>query len=314
VRVRLAPEVFVDAESLTDLLILLRCFSAGRHDWVADTGTIEVVKRYFATHAPTIADTCVSIARKGTVAATWRGVVAGEHTVTIKCADLVDSTQDLCTPAVLVVEDAESDGAFVRSVLTALASARLQRALSSGWLQIEHGGGERTARVAMSARSRFRKTARVLVLLDSDRLLPDQRTAVHRKAEDLVKQGIVVHVLELREAENYTPYRVLAATGRRPAAAQKVALLRKMSPAQQGFFDMKNGFGPTNGPPVVRPEQTALYQGVPHYVVSGLRGGFGKDILRRMEHHTLSEHDFASLGESVLVELKRLLAALNALV
>ena len=28
----------------------------------------------------------------------------------------------------------------------------------------------------------------------------------------------------------------------------------------------------------------------------------------------LSEHDFASLGESVLVELKRLLAALNALV
>jgi len=45
-----------------------------------------------------------------------------------------------------------------------------------------------------------------------------------------------------------------------------------------------------------------------------LRGGFGKDILRRMENHTLSEHDFASLGEGVLVELKRLLTALNALV
>jgi len=314
VRVRLAPEAFVDAESLTDLLILLRCFSEGRHDWIADTGTIEVVKRYFATHAPTIADTCVSIAQKGTVAATWRGAVAAERTLTIRCADLVDCTQDLCAPAVLVVEDAESDGAFVRSVLTALAAARLQRALSSGWLQIEHGGGERTAKVAASTRSRFRKTARVLVLLDSDRLLPDQRTAVHVKADDLVKQGIVVHVLERREAENYTPYRVLAAIGRRPAATQKVAMLRRMSPAQRGFFDMKNGFGPTSGPPVVSPEQSALYQGVPHYVLSGLRGGFGKDILRRMENHTLSEHDFASLGEGVLVELKRLLTALNALV
>jgi hypothetical protein len=294
--------------------MLLRCFSAGRHDWVADTGTVEVVKRYFATHAPTMADTCVSLARKGTVAAAWRGSVATEHTVTIKCADLVDCTQDLCAPAVLVVEDAESDGAFVRSVLAGLTSARLQRALSNDWLRIEHGGGERTVRVAMSARSRFRKTVRVLVLLDSDRLLPDQRTAAHDKANELVKQGIVVHVLELREAENYTPYRVLATIGKRPAAAQKVALLRKMSSAQRGFFDMKNGFGPTNGQPVIQPGQRTLYQGLPHYVVSGLRGGFGKDILRRMERHTLSEHDFASLGDGVLVELKRLLATLNALI
>lgn len=57
------------------------------------------------------------------------------------------------------------------------------RALSQGWLEIEHGGGGSLAKVAESAMRRYRRLVRVAALLDSDRMVPGQRTNAYEKAD-----------------------------------------------------------------------------------------------------------------------------------
>lgn len=310
-RVNLAVEVFSEAEALPDLLNLLRCFAEGRHDWLADPVVIAAAERYLAEHAPQLASTYVELGRKGTVAAAWSGTI-GTRGVRVGPADLAEHAADLCRPALLIVEDQDSDGCFVRGLARAFQADQVLRALSQGWLEIEHGGGGSLAKVAQSVVGRYRRLVRVAALLDSDRMTPGQRTNAHEKADRLRLLGVLVHVLELREAENYVPNGILRAVGRPRDASRKLDLLKRLTQHQRGHYDMKIGFGPVKGPPLVPDEQAALFGSLDMEVLLGLRGGFGRDLLKRMEDDGghLTERDFAGLGLDVLAELRALLSTL----
>lgn len=308
-RIEFTVDVFVDPSALPDLLGLLRCVAEGRHDWEADQGVAEAARRYLREHSPRLAATYAELGRKGVVAAAWRGGVDRTKRIMIRATNLGEHAADLVRPAVLVVENHESDGAFVRAVARIFRAGKLSSALDRRWLEVRHGGGETVAAVAEAAAEGFRRLTRVAVVLDSDRMFPGQRTAAEDKAGRLTKSGIATHVLELREAENYVPNRVLASLGKAASASRKVRLLRRLTPAQRGHFDMKQGFGPADRPPVIRPEQQALFTGLDHQVLNGLREGFGRYLLQRMEamSQTLREEDFAGLGPEVPGELRRML-------
>ncbi|HEX5496812.1 MAG TPA: hypothetical protein VFX70_19795 [Mycobacteriales bacterium] len=315
-RVDLSVETFGGAEALPDLLSLLRCFAEGRHDWVAGPAVVAAAERYLTEHAPRLAASSVGLARKGTVAAMWSGGCDRSAPVRVGPGDLADHAADLCRPAVLVVEDHLSDGCFVRALAEVFRAQRLRRALSQGWLEITHGGGSSLVKVAESVAGRYRRRVRAAALLDSDRLVPGQHTDSHRKAERLARAGVVVHVLELREAENYLPDRVLGRPNRSGGCARKVRLLARLTPEQRGHFDMKNGFGPPQHPPAFPIEQVILFGQLDSGTLVGLRGGFGRDLLRRLAGACaeLTEEDFASVGPDVAGELRSLLATLTSVI
>lgn len=314
-RIRLAIAVFTDGQTLADLFRIYQCLASGRHHWTATPDELVAADGYLAKHAPHWRGTFTELGLKGTVSAAWtaRDRVWALH---IGPHDLAEHADDLSRPAVLVVENEHSDGSFVRTVAAVLGSERLNEALRRGWLEIEHGGGETVPMVAQSKAKVFRRVPRVAALMDSDRMIPGQRTDKHKKAERLREAGIVTHVLELREAENYVPTRILRAVSRRPADFQRVGLFLRMTPAQRGYFDMKKGFGPPNGPPRISARQRSLYAGLDPAVLLGLRGGFGDNLLAGMSYHggQLTQHDFEQLGDDVLDDLCSLLTKITDII
>lgn len=311
-RVDLDAEAFTDADALPELLNLMRCFASGRHDWLATPETDAAGAYYFTEHAPRLAGTFAALGRKGAVAVAWQGTEDAIDAVRVTKADLADYAADLCRAAVLVLENQDSDGSFIRTVARVFRVERLEQALAEGWLELDHGGGDTLVSVTKAQAAHFRRRPRVAALLDSDRLVPGEPTRAHAKADDLQQHGVVVHVLELREAENYVPFRVLHSVGKAGAASRRLDALKLLTPQQRGHIDMKTGFGPPTDPPIVPGRQKRLFDGVPMQVLLRLRGGFGKDLLKRMEamRDRLHERDFTQLGEDVAEELRRMLATL----
>lgn len=315
-RINLSKGAFYQAEALTDLLTLMRSFIDGLHDWVADSETITVASGYLREHAPRLAETYLELARKGTVAATWTGAMSAT-VVKIEDTDLADHVSDLCKrPAVVVVEDLNSDGAFIRAICTIFRARRLQEALSKNWIEITHGGGSGVSRVAEHVAQRYRHRVRVVALMDSDRMFPGQQTQKHLEASRLASNGIVAHVLELREAENYVPNRVLRGVGKASDASHKLAWLARLTAEQRGYFDMKHGFGRPDRPPRIHSDQRTLFSGVERDVLLGLRGGFGGNLLELMEASSgsLTEQDFVAMGEPTKSDLVSLITVLTDII
>lgn len=310
--VEIAPEVFIGDGSLVPIIKMIGCFTDGRHDWSADPDALAAAERYFETYTPMTSSAYLDLGRKGLVAASWRqpGTTA---LVRITLNDLADAAEDLCRPAVLIVEDLRSDGCFVRSIATVFRADHLLKALSSGWLVIGHGAGERLAMVAEEERRRFRCKVRVVALLDSDRLRPLERTKAHQKADYLQTLSVLVHVLELREAENYVPNRVLSTT---KDARRKLQYVKRLSLTQRGHYDMKNGFRQKNGTFAIHGEQRELFDGLDDEIVQALGNGFGQDLLATLERQcgSLTEEDFSKLGPEVADELRKLLSMISGVV
>lgn len=315
-RVEFAVDVFTENAPMVPIVKLMECVAGGRHDWFADPLTLDAAKRYFEIHAPTMGPAYLELGRKGSVAASWRPPAA-TALVHIAFSDVAALADDLCRPAVLVVEDLGSDGCFVRAIAKVFRADHLLTALSSGWLVIRHGGGERLGMIAEAERRVFRREVRVAALLDSDRRRPQERTKAHEKADDLQKLGILVHVLELREAENYVPNHVLsAATDRRREAQRKLKYVKRLSLTQRGHYDMKNGFRQKDGTFAIHSDQRRLFDGVDEEIVRALREGFGRGLLLILERQcgSLTEEDFSKLGPGVVAELHELLAKISRVV
>lgn len=294
-RVELHPGVFTGNGPLSPIIQVMQCVAHGRHDWSADSLTLDAAERYFVIHAPTMGPTYLELGRKGLVDAAWRP--PGTTTlVRITLSDLSDVAEDLCRPAVLVVEDLESDGCFVRAIVKVFRADHLRKALSRDWLVIRHGAGERLVLVAQEDRRLFRCEVRVVALLDSDRRRPQERTKAHEKADGLQGSGILVHVLEFREAENYVPNRVLSATiARRKDARRKLEYIKRLSSAQRGYYDMKIGFRQKGDAFTIHSEQKELFGGLDDEIVRALGAGFGQGLLRQLESQcdNLTEEDFS---------------------
>jgi hypothetical protein len=287
-RISLAADVFTESTALTDILELFRAFTSGHHDLlVAESGSITVAAEYLGEHAPKLAQAYETLA---------------------------NHSADLRRPAVFVVEDQESDGYFVKALCTVFRATRIQKALAEDWLQIEHGGGSGgVEKVAKVHANRFHLFKRVAALLDSDRLLPGQQTKAHKQAARLASDGVIVHVLEFREAENYVPNRVLAGTHNRSRASVKLAHLKRLTEQQRAHFDMKKGFAASGD---ILPVQQPLYASLGMRATQELRGGFGNDLLRRLEEDSakLTERDFDGLGADVVPELRGLLDMLASVI
>lgn len=312
--VNIDVEAFQEPVNLPILIDFVRSFTEGRHEWDADLTVISAVETYFRQHAPSLAVSCVELAKKSTVALAWSG--NGGHApvaVRVGATELHELAEDLRRPAVLVAENNQSDEYFIKALCKAFGANRVATALDNGWMEIANGGGSTLSEVAQRTAARFHKCIRVVALLDSDRMVPGQGTQSHAKANSLSQLGIVVHVLELREAENYVPNRVLACIGRPRQASKKLDLLKRLTSDQRGHFDMKKGFGPVTDKAVVPAQQIDLYSDVAQEVIDGLRGGFGNSILKRMYELSdrLTEEDFAGIGSGIVDELRDLLAKLS---
>jgi hypothetical protein len=146
-------------------------------------------------------------------------------------------------------------------------------------------------------------------LLDSDRLIPGELTPAHDNADKLRSIGATVHVLELREIENYIPNRALAAFKPIHVASYRLRYLKLLAFDQRGVYDMKKGFGPANQPPMIHPKQSGVFGTLSPETLRGLRAGFGDNVVMQMVRmmDTLSERDFRSIGSGVENEIVALL-------
>ncbi|RCG31382.1 hypothetical protein DQ384_11790 [Sphaerisporangium album] len=124
-----------------------------------------------------------------------------------------------------------------------------------------------------------------------------------------------VHVLELREAENYIPNRLLQAKKPYREASQRLKFFKKLTKEQRGHFDMKLGFGKSGEVPE---NQKSLFDGLPDKVVSGLKQGFGADVIKLFQDvaaHRITEADFdRDLGSDAATELRSILTLLRQIV
>lgn len=220
-------------------------------------------------------------------------------------------------PAYVIVEDADSDGAFLEAMAAAFGREALARALDAQWCQIVHaGGGGGVKKRLDEVLKRHPFAGRVYLLFDSDRLTPEQ-DAKPRKvlAECMVQHGVRGFVLSKREIENYLPALALQQWRRKDKAAVCKAFLYHLDDSQRDHYDMKKGFDSDPAGDAVLGPQSALYQHVPRRVLRDLCGGFGRDVwtLFRDKRSLITAEGVRSTCRTDPDELPRLLDELEEL-
>ena len=149
-------------------------------------------------------------------------------------------------PLVILVENRNSDGAFVKRVVTELDKPLDKYRKKWGEpVQFDSVGGKGQMADEVERRTRERPyRPRLVVIVDSDRRGPadevsSEARALCRKCANL---GVPCWVLAKREAENYLPEILLAEwqdAGK--DRARRVDAWRTLNDDQKNFFDMKNG-------------------------------------------------------------------------
>jgi hypothetical protein len=214
--------------------------------------------------------------------------------------------QILGEPLFLIVENAESDGAFVRAT-SELYAADLWLALENLWLKAEHAGGKgEFAKRADELLASGVPPWRIAVLMDSDRLVPGLLPTANAKIQEkLEERGIRVFPLFKREAENYLPPSLLG-------KGLKVKVFLGLSPVQRDHFDMKKGFTKErNGTVVIPYQQQKLYEDLSEWQLEQLAGGFGKSIGDRFKDARLSSEEMSFVCQTHPEELEHLLTSLQ---
>lgn len=183
-------------------------------------------------------------------------------------------------PLVLLVENRESDGAFVLRV-----ACELDGALRSWWQQttapvtLESMGGKgQMITVVRRALSASESRPRLVVVVDSDRRAP--RLDASREERKLRKfcddHGVPCWVLAKRESENYLVEALLDA---RPDAdaehRRRIECWGRMSPEQKDFYDMKAGL--PGGP---NADEDDLFGDLAPGSRSTLSKGFGSNVYK----------------------------------
>ncbi|MEU8174029.1 hypothetical protein AB0C14_14210 [Microbispora hainanensis] len=317
-RVEIHSGVFSVDDGVATAHDLIRLFLEGRHDWIVHPDQVDEVSDFFKRHFPTLSPVYTEFAVKASAAQAW--MTHADAPLLVTAHTIHDDVWDLRQPAVLLVEDEFSDRCFLLAVARVFEMTSVAEAEATHRLDIRHcGGKDRAYRQALHVASRFRRTIRAALLLDSDRFAPGQVTRCHKIADNARAVGVQVHVLELREVENYVPNKVLAMLQPIRETTKKIDALKTLTPEQRGYFDMKKGF-PARGLSVSRvpPGHEALYDGVPNETIDKLREGFGSNLAELMERAAadgrLTRSDFEKLGEGIATELRQLLAMLQRII
>jgi hypothetical protein len=180
----------------------------------------------------------------------------------------------LQTPAYVLVENRESDGAFLLTMIKAFDRDDLLLAIHQGWLDVRQlGGFGEVGKAVEQLRSLTVGPLRIIVIADSDQSYPGDHTPTIEKVQSSCDPGGIPYViLKKRKIENYIPIDYL------PRSSTRKALLH-LSEQQRDHYEMKRGFARDQyGRAVIPDQQTELFKDVRSAVLAGLSGGFGKRI------------------------------------
>ena len=187
-----------------------------------------------------------------------------------------DAIAYLAMPAIVIVENEESDGTFLNAIITAYGRTELRFAFQSRWIELDHAGGygEIEKRIQRYL-ERTQGPKRVLVIADSDRLSPGHESQTFKKIDSACTiLGVPYIVLAKRTIENYLP---VGALQRSPKTGCYQAFL-KLTPQQRDHYGMKKGFARhESGAPKIPDEQVTIFEHLPKKVVEDLCGGFGTE-------------------------------------
>ncbi|MFI6540840.1 hypothetical protein ACIBHY_50860 [Nonomuraea sp. NPDC050547] len=309
-RVELTPALLELDAHAEEVILLLHHFRKGRHEWAVTPLLVEVAESFIDRHLPHRGSIYKQLLRKAAQQYAYR-TTADPPIEQVSPEDVEDLVEDLNRPAVLVVESNDSDRRFIRGVAKILGAVDILQAIENQWLIIGHGGGGDTCRRAREEYESFRRVKRAAALLDSDRWAPGTPEKNAHRVQELRALGIKIHVLALREAENYVPNKTLRAVRPHRESSVRLGHLRRLTPDQRGYFDMKHGFKKTQGVPE---QQQQLFADAASDVLDGLSEGFGQDLLKVFESTAdrLTEADLArDVGEAVPGELRGLVAMLR---
>ena len=189
-----------------------------------------------------------------------------------------DATRLAEEPLVILVENRNSDGAFVERVVR-----ELDNLLGNLWdqrgnpVRIDSLGG--TGQMLGEVKLRTQKVPfrpRLVAIIDSDRKGPDAPDSkeAQRLRNECEKQRLPCWVLSKREAENYLP-RILLDERKNAGAdhSRLVAAWDSLNDDQKNFFDMKNGL-----PDALSAIEEALFQGLSMADRTLLSSGFGSNV------------------------------------
>ena len=192
--------------------------------------------------------------------------------------DPEDATRLAEEPLVILVENRDSDGAFLKRVVR-----ELDKPLDQYWskpgepIRLDSVGGVGQMSDEVEGRvQRVPYRPRLVAISDSDRKGPGDNASVavrnlQRKCEDL---GVPCWILAKREAENYLP-RILLGERQDAGAdhARRVEAWGRLGDDQKNFFDMKNGL--SQSPSAI---EEALFDGLPAMDRTRLSDGFGPNV------------------------------------
>ena len=181
-------------------------------------------------------------------------------------------------PLVILVENRDSDGAFVKRVVI-----ELDKSLHGFWRRQGEpirfdsvGGVGQMPQEVENRTSALPYRLRLVAVIDSDRKGPGDAESQGAQALRRVcnRHGLPCWVLAKREAENYLPRVLLsekpnASTGH----ARSVDAWERLSNDQKNFFDMKRGL--PEAPSVIEQD---LFDGLPDADREILATGFGSDV------------------------------------
>ena len=216
----------------------------------------------------------------------------------------------LDSPLTMLLENFQSDGAFLLAAVPEKYRPRLAELLDRGWARIDHGGGQTAAAQAAEARGDPERRLRTWVLVDGDGLRPGAVGELARRVAEACGDEVPYHRTERRAAENYLPGPALDAwvPGLTRQAAvgmpERVTAFGRLGLAQRSHFNMRSGLG---GDVERAAEAGDLYDGVPAADRRVLRRGFGRQVWRAFRPD-LSETCFVDDGQGP--ELDRLFGRL----
>ena len=188
----------------------------------------------------------------------------------------ITSTRLAEEPLLILVENRNSDGAFVERVVK-----ELDQFLYRLWhqpgdpIRLDSVGGAGQMPTEVERRTR-NKPYRLVAIIDSDRKGPDETdsTAALALRQTCERLGVSCWVLAKREAENYLPRILLNA--RQDAGADHTRLVEawdRLNDDQKNFFDMKKGL-----PVTLSAIEQALFDGLPAADRAILSQGFRKNV------------------------------------
>lgn len=195
-----------------------------------------------------------------------------------------DARRCLEAPAYVAVENTETDGGFLKTMLDVFERDSLKEALAEGWWQLEQMGGYgEVSKTISRVQERGSGPLRLFVLADSDRCYPNHQSKTVAKVKAACEKAQVEHhILDKRAIENYIPINVW----QEMCPKKKRHLLQlflNLSLEQRDFYHIKTGFGATFKASLSSPtdDQHLLlirkhYEHVPVDHLKQLCSGFGE--------------------------------------